>query len=92
MKKGEERLGLHQVIHTIISKTHTQEAMEVDVLASAAGNGGVKRKREEEEIGVKDSPSKRTKTVEKPTYLPPVPTTALTPGGIEVQAQPALKR
>jgi len=92
MKKDERRIGLHQVIHTITSKTRTQEAVEVGALASAAGNGGVKRKREEEEIGMKDLPSKRTKTVEKPTYLPPVPATALTPGAIEGQAQPALKR
>jgi hypothetical protein len=68
--------------------------MEVDALTPAAGNGGVKRKREEEDVGVKDSPSKRAKTVEEPAYPPPVPATALTPGGIEAQTQPAepLKR
>ena len=68
--------------------------MEVDLLASAAGNGGVKRKREEEDIGMKDSPSKKAKTAEEPEYPPPVPATALTLGGIEAQAQPAepLKR
>ena len=70
-------------------QAHTQEAMEVDPPTSAAGNGGVKRKREEEDVGVNDSPSKRAKTVEEPTYLPPVPATAVTPGGIEAQAQPA---
>jgi len=36
-------------------QTHIQEAMEVNALASAAGNGGIKRKREEEDVGVKDS-------------------------------------
>ena len=70
-------------------QAHTQEAMEVDILASAAGNGCVKRKREEEEVGVKYSPSKRAKTVEEPVYPPLVPTTVLSPGGIEAQAQPA---
>jgi len=29
--------------------------MEVNALASAAGNGGIKRKREENDVGVKDS-------------------------------------
>jgi hypothetical protein len=60
-------------------QTHTQEAMELDALASAAGNEGVKREREEEDVGVKDSPSKRAKTVEGPAYPPPVPVTAVTP-------------
>ncbi len=75
-------------------QTQTQEAMEVDALASAAGSGGVKRKREEEDVGVKDSPPKRVKTVEEPPYPQPVPATALTPEGVEAQAQPAepLKR
>jgi len=43
---------------------------------------------------VKDQPSKRAKIVEAPAYPPPVPATALTPGGIEAQVQPAepLKR
>ena len=83
----------HQAEETAV-QTHTQEAMEVDLLAPAAGNGGVKRKREEEDVGMKDSPSKRAKTAEEPVYPPPVPATALTPGGIEAQAQPAepLKR
>jgi hypothetical protein len=54
-------------------QTHTQAVMEVDTLASAAGNGGVKRKREEEDFGVKDSSSKRTTNVEGLAYLPPVP-------------------
>lgn len=75
-------------------QTHTQEAMEVNVLTPAAGNGGSKRKREEEDVGVKDSPSKRAKTIEESAGLPPAPEAALTPGGIEAQAQPAepLKR
>jgi hypothetical protein len=75
-------------------QAHTQEKMEVDALASAEGNGGAKRKREEEDVGVKDSPSKKARTIEEPAYPPPVPATALTPGGIEAQAQPAepLKR
>jgi hypothetical protein len=34
--------------------------------------------REEEDVGVKDSPSKRAKTVEEPAYPPLVPATALT--------------
>jgi len=69
-------------------QTHAQDAMEVD---AAAGNGGIKRKREEEDVGVKGSPSKRAKTVEEPAS--PL-ATALTPGGVEAQAQPAepLKR
>jgi hypothetical protein len=70
-------------------QTHIQEAMEVDALTSAAGNGGVKHKRAKEEAGVKDSPSKGTKPVEEPPYSPPVPTIALTPEGVEAQAQPA---
>ena len=43
---------------------------------------------------MKDQPSKRAKIVEAPAYPPPVPATALTPGGIEAQVQPAepLKR
>jgi len=75
-------------------RSHTQETMEVDALASAAGSGGVKREREEEDVGVKDSSPKKAKTVEGPAYLPPVPATTLTPGGIESQAQPVdpLKR
>jgi len=40
--------------------------MEVDALAPAAENGGIKRKREEEDVRVKDSPSKRTKTAACP--------------------------
>ena len=69
------------------AQTRTREVMEVDVLAFAAGNGGVKQ--EEEEVGVKDSLSTRAKTVEGPAYTPSVPATALTPGWIEAQAQPA---
>ena len=69
-------------------QTHTQEAMEVGVFASAAGNEGIKRKREEANVGVKDSLPKRAKAVEEPAYLPPVPVTALPPGGIKTQAQP----
>ena len=67
--------------------------MEVDGPASSVGSGGVKRKREEE-VGVKDPPPKRVKIVEEPPHLQPVPATALTPGGVEAQAQPAepLKR
>ena len=67
----------------------THEAMEVDALASSAGNGGDKRKREEEDVGVKESPPKKVKTVEEPPYPQPVPATALTPGAVEAQAQPA---
>jgi len=74
--------------------TNTRVGMEVYALISAAGNGGVKRKREEKDIGVKDSPSKRAKTVEGPPYPSPVLATALTPGCIEAQGHPAepLKR
>jgi len=63
-----------------------------------AGNGGVRRERKEEDVGVKDSPPNMAKTmaktVEGPAYPPPVPATTLTTGGIEAQAQPAepLKR
>ena len=71
------------------ARTCTREVMEVDVLAFTAGNGGVKRKREEEEVGGKDSLSTRAKTVEGPAYTPSVSATALTPGWIEAQAQPA---
>jgi len=70
-------------------QTQTQDAMEVDILASTAGNGCVKLKKEEEEVGVKYSPSKRAKKVEEPAYPPLVPATTFTPGGIEAQAQPA---
>jgi len=68
--------------------------MEVDTLIPAAGNSGFKRKREEKDVGVKDSPSKRAKVVEEPAVLPPALETSLTPGVIEAQAQPAepLKR
>jgi len=52
-----------QPIETAV-RARTQEAMEVDALASAAVNGGVKREREEEDIVAKDSPSKSAKTVE----------------------------
>ena len=41
---------------------------------------GVTRKREEEDVGAKDPPPKRAMTVEEPTYIPPVPATALAPG------------
>ena len=67
---------------------HTQGAMEVGVLAPAAGNEGIKRKRKDANVGVKDSLPKRPKAVEEPAYLPPVPVTALPPGGIKTQAQP----
>jgi len=58
-KKGGGRLALLQVTHIlkyqqadeIAPRTHTPEVMEVDALASAAGNGGAKREREEEDIG-----------------------------------------
>ena len=70
-------------------QTHTQGAMEVGVLASATGNEGIKRKREEGNVRVRDSPYKRAKTVEEPSYPPPVPVTVLTPVGVEAQAQPA---
>ena len=61
--------------------------MEVDALTSAAGNGGVKRKREGDDVGVKDSPSRRAKAVE-PAYPPPVPTTALTPRALRYKLNP----
>jgi len=51
--------------------TSTRVGMEVYALASAAGNGGVRRMREEKDVGVKDSPSKRAKTVEEPPYSSP---------------------
>lgn len=75
-------------------QTRTQEAMEVDVLASAVGSGGAKRKREEEDVDANGSPPKRVKIVEEVPHPQPVPATALTPGGVEAQAQPAepLKR
>jgi hypothetical protein len=68
--------------------------MDVDTLAPAAGDGGVKRKREEEDIGVKNSPSKRAKTVEELAVALPTPATALTQHLAEAQAQLAepLKR
>jgi hypothetical protein len=69
----------YQQVDETVVQTHTQAVMEVDALASAAGNEGVKREREEEDVGVKDSPSKRAKTVEGPAYPPPVPVTAVTP-------------
>jgi hypothetical protein len=58
-------------------------------LASAAGNGGVKHERDEEDVGLKGSPSRRAKTVEESAYPLPFPLTALTPGGIDAQARPA---
>lgn len=75
-------------------QTHTLDLMEVDVLTPSAGNGGPKRKREEEDVGMKASPSKRAKTMEEPVVPPPASEAALTPGGVEAQAQPAepLKR
>jgi len=42
-------------------------------------SGGVTRKREEEDVGAKDPTPKRARTVEEPTYLPPVPVTTLAP-------------
>jgi hypothetical protein len=82
--------GYQQVEENTV-QTHTQGAIEVDALTPAAGNRGVKREREEENIGVKDSPPKRAKTIEE---SPSTPVTTLTPGSIEAQAQPAepLKR
>jgi hypothetical protein len=65
----EERLGLQRAIHMLTSsretvvRAHTQETMEVDAPASVAGNGGVKRNREEQDATGKDSPSERTNTV-----------------------------
>ena len=44
----------------------------MDALVSATGSGGVKRRREEEDVGVKDSPSKRAKTAHahsRPSYI-----------------------
>jgi hypothetical protein len=75
-------------------QTQTQEAMKVDVLTPATGNGGVKRKREEEDVGVKDSPSKRAKNVEEPAVPLAAPVAALMPGRVDAQAQLAepLKR
>jgi len=59
---------------------HTQEAR------------GERHEREEEDIGVKDSPSNMarvmTKTVERPTYPSPVPATTLTPGGMRHKLNP----
>ena len=79
----------HQQAEETAVQTYTQEAMEVDILPPAAGDGGSKRKREEEDVGVKDSPSKRVKTIKEPAIPPPAPEAALTPGGVEAQAQPA---
>ena len=79
----------HQQAEETAVQTRTQEVMEVDVLASTAGSGGVKRKREGENVRVENSLSQRAKTVEEPAYPPPVPVTALTPGRIEAQTQPA---
>jgi hypothetical protein len=76
----------YQQVEENTVQAHTQGAMEVDALTPAVGNRGVKRKREEENIGVKDSPSKRAKTVEE---SPSAPVTTLTAGTIEAQAQPA---
>jgi len=64
--------------------------MEVDALASAAGSGGVKREREEEEVGVKDSSPMKPKTVEGPAYPPPVPATTLTPGVLRHKLNPLI--
>ena len=74
--------GHRQTEETTI-QTRTQDAVEVDVLASAAGNGGTKCEGEEGDIEVEDSPSKRAETVEESAYPPPVPATAPTSGGIE---------
>ena len=51
--------------------------MDVDTLAPAAGDGGLKRKREEEDVGVKDSLSKRAKAAEELAVALPTPVTAL---------------
>jgi len=59
----------------------------VEALASAAGSGGVKRKREGDDVGVKDSPSRGARTVE-PAYLPCVPATALTHGALRHKLNP----
>ena len=56
----------HQQAEETAVQTRTQEAMEVDVLASTAGGGGAKRKKEGKNVRVKDSLSKRAKTVEEP--------------------------
>jgi hypothetical protein len=76
-------LHAYQQAEETTVRAHTQEAMEVDALVSAAGNGGVKRKTEEGNIGVEDSHPKRAKTAA-------CPATALMTGGIE-PAEP-LKR
>jgi hypothetical protein len=52
----------YQQVEENTVQTHTQGAMEVDALTPAAGNRGVKRKREEENVGMKDSRSRRAKT------------------------------
>jgi hypothetical protein len=94
-EEGGGRLGLQQVIHMLISKPKRplfkpilRRRWKWDALASAAGNGWASA-REEEDVGMKDSPSKRAKTVEGSAYPQPVPATALAPGGIEAQPQPA---
>jgi len=92
----EERLQLQQVIYMITGEPERPlfgSILKRSALAFAAGNRGVRRERKEEDVGVKDSSPNMAKTmaktVEIPVYLPPVPATTLTPGGIEVQAQPA---
>jgi len=41
----------HQQAQETALRTYTEEAMEVNALAFAAGNGGVKRKREKGDVG-----------------------------------------
>jgi hypothetical protein len=79
-----------QGIYLITSKSKRslfRPVLEVGALASATGNTGVKRKREEEDVGVNDSPSKRAKTIEGSAYPPPIPLSALTPEGFDAQAR-----
>jgi hypothetical protein len=73
-KKGGRTLGFttgyphaYQQADETTVQTPTQEAMEGDALASAAGNGGAKRKTEERNVGVKDSQSTRAKTAASPS-------------------------
>jgi len=86
-RKGWATAGyryVHQQAEETVAQTRTQEAMEA--VRTRFCCGGVTRKREEQEVGAKDLPPKRARTVEEPTYLPPVPATALVPGHLGISS------